>query len=79
MNRRTVLKGGLVVAVAGHGAAMAPDRTMGPPVEDPREAIKRLSWQIASLMDEVEEYDMVSIQAKRRQEKAVNTYFTFAV
>ncbi len=76
MDRRTVLKGGLAVAVAGHGAAIAPDRTMGPPVEDPRDVIKRLSWQIASLLDEVEEYDMVSIQPKRRQEKAVHTYYT---
>jgi len=76
MNRRTVLKGGLAVAVAGHGAAVAPDLTMGPPAEDPREAIKRLSWQIASLMDEVDEYDMVSIRPKGRQDKAVHTYYT---
>lgn len=76
MNRRTVLKGGLAVAVAGHGSALAPEVAVVPPVEDPREAIKRLSWQIASLMDEVAEYDMVSIQPKRRQERAVHTYYT---
>lgn len=76
MNRRTVLKGGLAVAASAHGVAFAPDLTMGPPVEDPRDVIKRLSWQIASLMDEVEEFDMISIQPKRRQERAVHTYYT---
>lgn len=39
MNRRTVLKGGLAVAVAGHGAALAPELAVVPPVEDPREVI----------------------------------------
>ncbi|MCA0345312.1 MAG: hypothetical protein LCH99_37180 [Proteobacteria bacterium] len=75
MDRRTVLKGGLAVAASAHGIALAPDLSMGFPVEDPRDIIKRLSWQIAALMDEVAEYDMVSIQPAGKREKAVHTYF----
>lgn len=74
MNRRTVLKGGLSVATSAPRVVLAPLVTMEPPGEDPREVIKRLSLRISALMNEVEEYDMVSIRPAARQEKAVHTY-----
>lgn len=76
MDRRTVLKGGLVIAATAHTAAVSPEAVTEPPLEDPRITIQRLSWQIAGLLDQVPDYDLISIQASSRQKHPVQTFFT---
>ncbi|MDK4720157.1 hypothetical protein PH552_12460 [Rhizobium sp. CNPSo 3968] len=75
MDRRTVLKGGLVLAATSHVAALAPSLT-DEVREDPRVTIRRLSHQISELLDTVPDYEQVTIKAKSVGRWAIYTSFT---
>lgn len=71
ITRRTALKGGAVLAVTAHAAAVAPEKP-----EDPRETIRRLSWQISELMNDAGvDFQFVGIQASNATPKPIHTIF----
>lgn len=71
MRRRDVLKAGVVLAASSHAVALVPFE-----VEDPRLEIARLSHRISVLLDQVQDYERVVIQAKSVGPWAVFTDFT---
>lgn len=71
MKRRDVLKAGVVLASASHAVALAPVE-----VEDPRREVARLSRRIAYLLDQIQDYERVVIQAKSVGPWAIYTEFT---
>ncbi|MGQ3214797.1 MAG: hypothetical protein ACT6U0_27325 [Shinella sp.] len=77
MNRRTVLKGGIVFAATSHTFVSSPQHTGAvPAIEDPREEVQRLSRRISDLLDSIEDYERVVIQAKSTGPWAIYTDFT---
>ena len=62
MNRRTILKGGIVLAATSHTAVEEASAVPTPP-ESEHARLKRLAWEISDLLNGLEpSYDYVSIQ-----------------
>ncbi len=72
MNRRTVLKGGVVTALASHSAALSPAQTAtAATTEDARDEVSRLAHRISELLDQFEDVNCIMIRPKSVGEWAV--------
>lgn len=72
MNRRTILKGGVVTALASHSTALAPAQTAtAAATEQPRDEVRRLARRISELLDQFDDVNCMMIRPKSVGEWAV--------